>query len=201
MTEFYENMLRHEQQGEGYLELILGPMFSGKTTQIIQIYNNYTYIGKKVAVINFAEDTRYHDTMLSTHDRKMIPCILSDNIIDNWTNPANKDYTEINAADVILINEGQFFKGLKEIVLNMVEQQNKIVYICGLDGDFKREKFGQMLELIPYCDKVSKLTSLCSQCRNGKKALFSSRVSNETEQVVIGSDNYKPLCRTCYLQR
>lgn len=201
MTEFYENMLRHEQQGEGYLELILGPMFSGKTTQIIQIYNNYTYIGKKVAVINFAEDTRYHDTMLSTHDRKMIPCILSDNIVDNWTNPANKHYTEINAADVILINEGQFFKGLKEIVLNMVEQQNKIVYICGLDGDFKREKFGQMLELIPYCDKVSKLTSLCSQCRNGKKALFSSRVSNETEQVVIGSDNYKPLCRTCYLQR
>jgi thymidine kinase len=201
MSEFYENMLRHEQQCEGYLELIIGPMFSGKTTQIIQIYNNYTYIGKKVAVINFAEDTRYHDTLLSTHDRKMIPCISSDNIIDNWTNPANKYYTEINEADVILINEGQFFKGLKEIVLNMVEQQNKIVYICGLDGDFKREKFGQMLELIPYCDKVSKLTSLCSQCRNGKKALFSSRVSNETEQVVIGSDNYKPLCRTCYLQR
>ena len=201
MTEFYENMLRHEQHGEGYLELILGPMFSGKTTQIIQIYNNYTYIGKKVAVINFAEDTRYHDTMLSTHDRKMIPCILSDNIIDNWTNPENKYYTEINEADVILINEGQFFKGLKDIVLNMVEQKNKIIYICGLDGDFKREKFGQMLELIPYCDKVSKLTSLCSQCRNGKKALFSSRVSNETEQVVIGSDNYKPLCRDCYLQR
>ena len=201
MTEFYENMLRHEQHGEGYLELILGPMFSGKTTQIIQIYNNYTYIGKKVAVINFAEDTRYHDTMLSTHDRKMIPCILSDNIIDNWTNPENKYYTEINDADVILINEGQFFKGLKDIVLNMVEQKNKIVYICGLDGDFKREKFGQMLELIPYCDKVSKLTSLCSQCRNGKKALFSSRVSNETEQVVIGSDNYKPLCRACYIQR
>ena len=201
MTEFYENMLRHEHHGEGYLELILGPMFSGKTTQIIQIYNNYTYIGKKVAVINFAEDTRYHDTMLSTHDRKMIPCILSDNIIDNWTNPENKYYTEINDADVILINEGQFFKGLKDIVLNMVEQKNKIIYICGLDGDFKREKFGQMLELIPYCDKVSKLTSLCSQCRNGKKALFSSRVSNETEQVVIGSDNYKPLCRACYLQR
>ena len=60
MTEFYENMLRHEQQGEGYLELILGPMFSGKTTQIIQIYNNYTYIGKKVVQIIAAFSARFY---------------------------------------------------------------------------------------------------------------------------------------------
>ena len=81
----------------------------------------------------------------------------------------------------------------------MVENHNKIVYICGLDGDFKREKFGEILDLIPYCDKVTKLNSFCSKCRNGKKGLFSCRVSKETEQVVIGSDNYKPLCRKCYL--
>jgi len=199
MNETMSKMIQTPQLEEGYLELILGPMFSGKTTQIIQIHNNYSYIGKKVVVINFSEDKRYHDTMLSTHDRKMIPCILSDDLIDIWSNTLNPHYSEMNEADVILINEGQFFKGLKDVVLDMIEKQGKIVYICGLDGDFKREKFGELLDLIPYCDKVTKLTSLCSVCRNGKKGLFSCRVTKETAQVVIGSDNYKPLCRSCYL--
>lgn len=199
MNETMSKMIQTPHLEEGYLELILGPMFSGKTTQIIQIHNNYSYIGKKVVVINFSEDKRYHDTMLSTHDRKMIPCILSDDLVDNWSNTLNPHYSEMNEADVILINEGQFFKGLKEIVIDMIEKQGKIVYICGLDGDFKRQKFGELLDLIPYCDKVTKLTSLCSVCRNGKKGLFSCRVTKETAQVVIGSDNYKPLCRSCYL--
>jgi thymidine kinase len=200
MSTFQENMSNTIQQ-EGYLELILGPMFSGKTTQIIQIHNNYSYIGKIVAVINYAEDKRYHDSMLSTHDHKMIPCILSHNIEVLWNEPnANNEYYSIlRNADVILINEGQFFKNLKSVVIDMVENHNKVVYICGLDGDFKREKFGELLDLIPYCDKVTKLTSFCSNCRNGKKGLFSCRVSKETEQIVIGSDNYKPLCRQCYL--
>lgn len=199
MNETMSKMIQTPHLEEGYLELILGPMFSGKTTQIIQIHNNYSYIGKKVVVINFSEDKRYHDTMLSTHDRKMIPCILSDDLVDNWSNTLNPHYSEMNEADVILINEGQFFKGLKDVVLDMIEKQGKIVYICGLDGDFKRQKFGELLDLIPYCDKVTKLTSLCSVCRNGKKGLFSCRVTKETAQVVIGSDNYKPLCRSCYL--
>ena len=201
MSTFQENMSNTIQQQEGYLELIIGPMFSGKTTQIIQIHNNYSYIGKNVAVINYAEDKRYHDSMLSTHDHKMIPCILSHNIETLWNEPnsINDYYHILRNADVILINEGQFFKNLKSIVIDMVENHNKIVYICGLDGDFKREKFGELLDLIPYCDKVTKLTSLCSVCRNGKKGLFSCRVTKETAQVVIGSDNYKPLCRSCYL--
>jgi thymidine kinase len=189
---------------EGYLEIILGPMFSGKTTQIIQKYNTYTYIGKSVVVINYAEDKRYHDTMLSTHDRKMIPCILADDdnsehsIYDMWKNPLNNNYESLHNADVILINEGQFFSNLQEIVIDMIDNKNKIVYICGLDGDFNRGRFGDLLTLIPYCDKVTKLNSLCAKCRNGKKGIFSCRITKETSQIVIGSDNYKPLCRSCY---
>lgn len=189
---------------EGYLELILGPMFSGKTTQIIQKYNNYTYIGKTVIVINYAEDKRYHDTMLSTHDRKMIPCILADDevgiysIYDMWSNNLNPNYEILRSADVILINEGQFFSNLREIVIDMVDNTNKIVYVCGLDGDFHRERFGDLLTLIPYCDKITKLNSLCAECKNGKKGIFSCRITKETGQIVIGSDNYKPLCRSCY---
>ena len=81
----------------------------------------------------------------------------------------------------------------------MVENHNKIVYICGLDGDFKRNRFGKILELIPYCDKIVKLQSLCSICKNGNPAIFSYRITEESSQIVIGSDNYIPLCRACYI--
>jgi thymidine kinase len=186
---------------EGYLELILGPMFSGKTTRILEIYNHYSYIQKRIMVINYAEDKRYHETMLSTHDHKMIPCVLEIDLKDMWTNPNNKNYSQIHNSSVILINEGQFFCNLKEVVIDMVENNNKTVYICGLDGDFKRNKFGEILDLLPFCDNVVKLKSLCSLCRNGKRALFSYRVTEEQGQVSIGSDNYKPLCRCCYLEK
>lgn len=188
------------QTQNGYLELILGPMFSGKTTQILQNYTNYTYIGKNVMVINYAEDKRYHDTMLSTHDKKMIPCTLSMDIADMWLNILNPDYLTIHDADVILINEGQFFPNLKDTIIDMIDNADKIVYICGLDGDFKRNRFGELLDLIPHCDKVTKLTALCSKCKNGEKGIFSCRMTRETSQVVIGVENYKPLCRKCYLQ-
>jgi thymidine kinase len=186
---------------EGYLELILGPMFSGKTTRILEIYNHYSFIKKRIMVINYAEDKRYHETMLSTHDHKMIPCVLTMDIKDMWFNPANKHYVEIHGADAILINEGQFFCELKSAIVDMVEGENKTVYICGLDGDFKRAKFGELLDLLPYCDKVIKLKSLCSVCRNGKRALFSHRVTDEKGQISIGSHNYVPLCRKCYIDK
>lgn len=176
---------------EGYLELILGPMFSGKTTQLIQHYKKFTYIGKKTVVINYAEDTRYHDSMLSTHDKIMIPCLFAKTLTEIWS---QHKY----AYDVFIINEGQFFGDLYQIVLDMVENHHKSVYICGLDGDFKRQKFGQILDLIPYCNRVEKLNSLCAICKNGKPGIFSHRITQEKDQVVIGSDNYQPLCRTCY---
>lgn len=183
----------------GYLELILGPMFSGKTTQTIQIYNSYKYIGKKICVVNFIEDTRYHDFMLSTHDKVMIPCILTKSLGEIWNDINHKNYTDLRDSDVIIINEGQFFRDLFVIVLEMVEKYGKILYICGLDGDFNRNKFGNLIDLIPYSDKITKLNALCSQCKNGKKGIFTHRISEEQSQIVIGVDNYKSLCRECYL--
>jgi thymidine kinase len=75
---------------------------------------------------------------------------------------------------------------------------NKKIYICGLDGDFERKKFGSILDLIPLCDKVSKLTSLCSLCKDGTPAIFSMRLTEEKEQTIVGSNNYIPVCRKCY---
>jgi thymidine kinase len=174
----------------GYLELWLGPMFSGKTTQLIQTYKKYDYIGKNVIVINFADDRRYHDTMLSTHDKIMIPCIQCHSL--------NEIRDRLLLADVIIINEGQFFGDLYDVVLSLVDQYRKSVYICGLDGDFQRKPFGKMLDLIPHCDKITKLNALCAICKDGTPAIFSKRISTESEQVVIGSDNYMPLCRSCF---
>jgi thymidine kinase len=180
----------------GYLELILGPMFSGKTSKILELYKQCEFSNIPVVVINHTSDKRYSETMLSTHDLKMIPCVQASSLYEAMKNSDIKN--KINDATVILINEGQFFNDLYEWTVMMVETNHKELYICGLDGDFNRNKFGQILDLIPLCDKVIKLKSLCSMCRNGNKALFSLRVTEEKEQVLIGSDCYKPVCRACY---
>ena len=183
----------------GFLGIILGSMFSGKTSRLIQIYKSHSYIGKKIAVINHSSDTRYTDTMLSSHDKTMIPCLFISDLKDTWNNVESPFYYDLRHADTILINEGQFFTDLKDIVLEMVEKYNKYVVICGLDGDFKRNRFGEILDLIPYCDSVEKLSALCAKCRDGTPGIFSNRISNEEDQVLVCSDNYQPLCRICYL--
>jgi thymidine kinase len=111
--------------------------------------------------------------------------------------PRIKDKFKVATSRVILINEGQFFPDLEEFVKKILLNDKK-VYICGLDGDFERKKFGQILDLIPLCDKVTKLTSLCSICKNGTPGIFSKRITSEKEQTVVGSDNYIPVCRKCY---
>jgi thymidine kinase len=85
----------------------------------------------------------------------------------------------------------------EEFVKNLLDK-NKKIYVCGLDGDFKRQKFGNILDLIPLCDKVEKLSSLCAICRDGTPGIFSQRISLEKEQTVVGANNYIPVCRNCY---
>jgi thymidine kinase len=99
---------------------------------------------------------------------------------------------------VVLINEGQFFPDIEEQVRALVEKEHKRVFICGLDGDFERKPIGQLQNLFPLCDEIIKLKSLCSICRDGTPGIFSFRITNEVDQVVIGSSNYIPLCRKCY---
>jgi thymidine kinase len=183
-----KNQYHNIKMDVGFLEIILGPMFSGKTTHLVDLYNAYNINGISVLAINYSADKRYHDTMLSTHDKNMIPCIFADKITDLLD--------ELLIVDTILINEGQFFPDLYESVEQLVNKHNKRVHVCGLDGDFQRNKFGNMLDLIPLCDSVTKLQSKCHTC--SKLAIFSHRITKETEQVVIGSTNYVPLCRNCY---
>jgi thymidine kinase len=193
----------------GYLELILGPMFSGKTSRLVEIYNQCKFCNISVAVINHSIDNRYDDNLLSTHDKIKIPCIKTERLFDIWTDdislddsigeiPRVNDKFKVATSEVILINEGQFFPDLFNFV-NKLLKNEKQIYVCGLDGDFERKKFGQIIDLIPLCDKVEKLTSLCSICKNGKKGIFSMRLTDEKEQTVVGSENYIPVCRECYI--
>ena len=185
---------KNKKESEGYLELILGPMFSGKTSTLKKIYDQCKYCDIPIMVINYEADNRYCDSsFMSTHDKIMIPCIKGTSILEIMT----KNTEKVTESEVILINEGQFFADITHVI-PLVEILHKRVYICGLDGDFKKNKIGSLLDLIPHCDNVSKLKSLCSECRDGKAGLFSYRITNETDQVVIGVENYKPVCRSCF---
>jgi thymidine kinase len=186
------SIINHNKQPTAYLELILGPMFSGKTSRLLEIYKQCTFCNIPVAVINHSSDTRYDSNdILSTHDQKKIPCFSFTLLSGIVSHP------KISTQQVILINEGQFFEDLVPVVQILLRQGKKI-YIAGLDGDFERKKFGSILDLIPLCDKVSKLTSLCSQCRDGTPGIFSMRLTHEKQQTLVGSDNYIPVCRNCY---
>lgn len=196
----------------GYLEIIKGPMFSGKTTRIMDIYKKYSFCDIKTMVINYEKDIRYSENMLSSHDKIMIPCIksLTLNEIVNITDasavateslPASvsgKYALEFLEAKAILINEGQFFPDIVEWVKLAVEKYHKNVYICGLNSDFKRNKFGNWLDLETISDNIVLLHSFCGCCKK-RPAIFSHRLSNESAQEVIGSDCYIPVCRKCYI--
>lgn len=190
-------MNTNTNSGTGYLELILGPMWSGKTSMLLTCHKQFCFCKLSVSVINFKADDRYSETMLSTHDKQMIPCMTGFSMEEIMRVPENAK--KINESDVILINEGQFFHDIVDFTIHMVEEQHKKVYICGLDGDFKREKIGKLLDLVPLSDKVTKLRALCGKCKDGTPAPFSFRNSSSTEQVLIGADDiYIPLCRKCY---
>jgi thymidine kinase len=204
------NSVMNSPHQTGYLEIILGSMYSGKSTRLIEIYNQCIFCNIPVVVINHDIDNRYDDELLSTHDKVKIPCIKTSSLKNVWKpyikTLSNQSLTDrkhggncliVKYSDVVLINEGQFFHDLYEVV-NEIVNQGKHVYVCGLDGDFERKKFGQILDLIPLCDKVTKLTSLCSLCKNGTPGIFSMRLTNEKEQTVVGSHNYIPVCRKCY---
>jgi thymidine kinase len=180
-------------------------MYSGKTSKLLEIYKQCSFCNIPVTVVNHCSDNRYHESMLSTHNKVMIPCMQTNLLYDIWGNKDinnsfdenSNNHLKLRSAEVILINEGQFFEDLYDCVLDMLKE-NKKVYVAGLDGDFERKKFGQMLDLIPNCDSVVKLTSLCSICKNGESGIFSLRLTREKQQTLVGSDNYIPVCRGCY---
>ena len=112
-------------ENHGYLELIIGPMYSGKTSKLIEIYNQCKLSNINVFVVNHHIDKRYDDKLLSSHDKSKIPCIQTDKI----SHFIEENINNIPNNSVILINEGQFFDDLFENVVLLVEKYNLRVYL------------------------------------------------------------------------
>jgi|SRR6056300_1270937 len=174
----------------GYLKIIIGPMFSGKTSSLIDIYKKIDNNSQAI-VINHSSDKRYTDkNELVSHDGIKIPCFNFNKIRDMYD--LESDFNNIK---YILINEAQFFEDLIEMVTILVEKYKMNVYLAGLDGDYQKHKFGCILDLIPFSDEVIKLNA---KCNCGLPAPFSMRITDEIEQVSVGTNNYRPTCRNCH---
>jgi thymidine kinase len=174
------------------LELIIGPMFSGKSTKIIRKIQLARSIDKRVLVIKPSIETRYGEGKIFSHSLESEICLTSSNL--------EIFHKDINLFDLIIIDEGQFFPDLKKYVLIWVDEYKKNVIVAGLDGDFERKPIGQILELIPHSDRCKKLTSFCKMCNDGNPAIFTKRLNSSQEQIKVGgSESYIPLCRKHYL--
>jgi thymidine kinase len=177
------------------LELILGPMFAGKTSALQSIIRRHEALGIKCAVYKPVTDTRYgEDFYIYSHDKTKVAALPITYLTQQQR---HEPYT---ISKLIVIEEGQFFDDLYDFVLKAVERDGKHVVVGGLDGDCFRKPFGQILQLIPLADRVTKLNSLCKGCGDGTIGLFTFRTTKSKEIVEVGgSDSYMPLCRKHYL--
>lgn len=183
---------------DGSITLIMGPMFSGKTTELINIYNEKSsiYGKKKCLALNYALDKRYNINKIVSHNKKEINCHsildIGDFIENTSTQPLFLD------SKYIFINEAQFFENLKYYVLFMKYVLKKHIILCGLDLDFQRKKFGQLTDLNIYANQVIYLHGKCNSIDCNLPSLYSHRVVENKEQVLIGTRVYIPLCGKCY---
>jgi len=181
------------------IDIIIGPMFSGKTTELHRRLNICADAEYVVLYINSIKDTRAE--LISTHNStlknsELIQYVKTDNLLDIESNICM-------SADVIGIDEAQFFPDLFAFAKEMCETFGKKVIVSGLNGDFNRRPFGQVIDLITISDTITKLNPFCMQCRKTKNtmtpALFSKRICTETDILLIGGKTqYIPTCRACY---
>ena len=175
------------------LHLILGPMFAGKTTKLINQANETINIvnSDEILIINHSSDIRYSEnTFITSHDNIKIPCIAMSSLFNIFE--IDNDISKIK---YIFINEGQFFPDLFYIIKDLLFKYNIIIYICGLDGDYKQEPFPncKLLDLIPIASSVIKLNAKCSYCNN--KAPFTKRIIKSTDIFLVGGlESYQPVC-------
>jgi thymidine kinase len=186
-------------KNNGKLELIIGNMFSGKSTELIRRINKTKSIKKRILVINHIGDNRYSQNSISTHDQLKVNSLKL-----NTLSELNVNF--IPQYDSFFIDEGQFFTDLYSYVKDLVDIHKKHVVVSGLDGDFNRNAFGEMTKLIPICDTVDKLYAYCNKCNNDTLAPFTKLVNvngvnvNNVNVINIGgSDKYIPVCRYHYL--
>jgi len=177
------------------LEIIMGPMFSGKSSELIRRVNRLTTIGKPYVVYSSLNDNRYGIEGVYTHDMNSIHCVSVQTLRETIQTQEFQD------SEYIFIDEAQFFKDLYNYVIDIVDIHKKRVIVIGLNGDSERVPFGQINDLVPHCDKLQLLHALCSRCKDGTPGIFSLRTTENSNQICVGSvDIYQAVCRKCFLQ-
>lgn len=175
----------------GWIEVICGSMFSGKTEELIRRLKRAQIAKLRVEIFKPAIDTRYDETAVVSHDSNAIqstPVESSGNILFLAQN-----------VDVVGIDEAQFFDDNLSSVCTQLADMGIRVIIAGLDMDFSGKPFGPMPSLLAIAEYITKVHAICMRC--GDLAHYSYRKVKNDKQVLLGEkDSYEPLCRSCYNQ-
>ena len=182
--------------GPGKIMLVIGCMASGKSTTLHAQKSRLEQIGKTVLIVNHASDTRYKTGEMCTHDGRCCKCVSVSELLPL------RETSEYATADVVTIDESQFFGDLAEFCRLAAEIDGKDVLAAGLSGGFKRQAFPSICELIPLADHVEYVKALCTICADGTTASFTLRKKEfrDDPNVVGGMDAYDAVCRTHYLE-
>lgn len=187
---FIEPNLTGERHG--WIEVICGSMFSGKTEELIRRLKRARIANLKVEIFKPAIDVRYHEEKIVSHDENAILSTPIDN--------SQKILFYAQDVDVVGIDEAQFFDEEITHVCQQLAAKGIRVIVAGLDMDYLGKPFGQMPNLLAVADYITKLHAICVDC--GNIASFSYRKAKSDSQVLLGEkDEYEPLCRKHYFEK
>lgn len=187
---YSENTIHHKTS-RGSIEVICGSMFSGKTEELLRRLKRAKIAKQEIEIFKPAIDTRYSEAEVVSHDNNAILSTVVENSNNILLLAAN--------VEVVGIDEAQFFDmGLVDVCQQLADQGIRVV-VAGLDMDYQRKPFGPMPNLCAIADDVVKVHAVCVEC--GHLANYSCRTVSNNKQVMLGKlEEYKPLCRTCYLK-
>ena len=179
----------YNQYREGWIEVICGCMFAGKTEELIRRINVLSYARKNILVFKPKIDDRYSTTEIASHAGSKVPCIViseAKEILDH----VNYD------TDVVAIDEVQFFDEDVVDICEYLADSGLRVMVAGLDKDFRGEPFGVLPDLLTRAEFVTKLTAVCAKC--GAPATRTQRIINDNIVLVGAKEAYEPRCRHCH---
>ena len=176
-------------KNSGWIEVICGPMFSGKTEELIRRLVRAQYAKQRVSIFKPKTDNRYSDDYIVSHNKRKIKSIILE---------SSKDiYNYKNQADIFGIDEAQFFDNELINISNKLAKAGKRIVIGGLDKDYKGKSFGPIQQLMIDAEYITKVNAICMSC--GDPASFTQRISLEKDLVVVGElDKYEARCRKCF---
>lgn len=172
----------------GRIEMVVGPMFSGKTSELIRRLKRHSIAGMKCLAIKYQKDIRYSADNISTHEKVIYHAKPAMELLPL--------FEEARRYDVIGIDEGQFFGDVIKFATDL-RNCGKTVIISALDMDFRREPFAFTAMLMAISDECQKMKSVCVVCK--KDAAFSKRLIDDTSlEVIGGSEVYAATCLLCH---